>query len=66
MKRLITYLQQTKQWILSIIIARYLSDYLRAKGGNIKLDDDTWIVHQSDKFHWYCQNIAYEEYEERM
>ena len=40
----------------------HLSEYLRKHGGSIKLNDDTYIVHQSIKFHDYCYNQAYNEF----
>lgn len=52
--KLFLYLFPPKNWLFS---------WLRDKhGGSIKLDNNTWVVNQTDDFHKYCYDVAYKKY----
>lgn len=68
MNRLKRILGNLKQWFLYRVICRlfppekWLNDWLRKNGGAIKLENNTWIVHQSEKFYNYCYSKGYDDF----
>lgn len=41
---------------------KWLHRWLRDNGGKVQLENETWVVHQSDDFHKYCYGKAYKGY----
>lgn len=40
----------------------FIKWYLSKNNGSVKLKDGTWAVNQSEDFHLYCYNEAYQTY----
>lgn len=48
--------------LINKLIRSYIRGYIRKRGGGIQFQDGMWLVLQSDEFHKYCYNEAYERF----
>lgn len=51
--------------IFCLIEPGILYEFMRSKGGHLKLNNGTYIVHQSKAFYDYCYNVAYKEFKKQ-